>query len=128
MTSFMTLFFVFLSLFTLSFASPLHLDARDVYAPPVTYPHKGTVWKVDQLHNVTWDTSNPPKQITNTKGIILLADKGILDVDNPLAQGFNILQGHVVVKVPNVKPGKEFAIVLIGDSGNTSPRFTIESA
>src|ERR1700733_6505004 len=41
MTSFTTLFFVFLSIFTLSFAAPLHLDARDVYAPPVTYPRKG---------------------------------------------------------------------------------------
>lgn len=34
-------------------AAPV-LDARDVYVPPITYPHKGTVWHSGQRHNVTW--------------------------------------------------------------------------
>jgi len=127
MTSFTTLFFVFLSLFTLSFAAPLHLDARDVFVPHITSPHAGTIWKVGEHYKVTWDTSNAPKHITNSKGKLLLADNGIQDVDKPLAQNFEILQGHVVVKVPKVKPGKNYAVVLIGDSGNLSPQFTIEA-
>ena len=30
------------------------LEKRDVYAPPVLYPHAGTVWYSGQKHNVTW--------------------------------------------------------------------------
>ena len=33
-------------------ASPL--EKRDVFIPPVTYPHAGTVWYSGQTHNVTW--------------------------------------------------------------------------
>ena len=43
--------------FLLSFlavVSALPLAVRDVFVPPVTYPHTGTVWKVGQHHNVTW--------------------------------------------------------------------------
>src|ERR1700691_3158155 len=31
--------------------------------------------------------------------------------DHPLAQGFNILDGHVVIQVPKVSPGKKYAVV-----------------
>ena len=30
------------------------LEKRDVYSPPVLYPHSGTVWYSGQTHNVTW--------------------------------------------------------------------------
>lgn len=30
------------------------LEKRDVYTPPVLYPHAGTVWYKGQTHNVTW--------------------------------------------------------------------------
>jgi hypothetical protein len=74
------------------------VQTRDVYVPPVLYPHNGTVWKVGSYHNVTWygcshlrsmsaplyllcrrDTSNPPANITNKKGIIVLAKAGRLN-------------------------------------------------
>lgn len=29
-------------------------ETRDVYSPPVLYPHAGTVWYSGQRHNVTW--------------------------------------------------------------------------
>jgi hypothetical protein len=36
-------------------ATPLALhEKRDVFVPPVLYPHAGTVWFVGQTHNVTW--------------------------------------------------------------------------
>ena len=35
-------------------ASAVPVETRDVYVPPVTYPHKGTVWYSGQRHNVTW--------------------------------------------------------------------------
>jgi hypothetical protein len=34
-----------------------------------------------------------------------------IHTDHPLAQNFDILKGHVMVKVPKVKPGKKFALV-----------------
>ena len=30
------------------------LEKRDVFVPPVLYPHNGTVWTIGQRHNVTW--------------------------------------------------------------------------
>ncbi|KAI0335807.1 hypothetical protein GY45DRAFT_1228101, partial [Cubamyces sp. BRFM 1775] len=105
--------------------SALPLAVRDVFVPPVTYPHAGTVWKVGQHHNVTWDTSNAPAQITNKVGKVVLAKGGILDNEHPLAKDFDILLGHIEVKVPNVEPGHDYTIVLFGDSGNDSAEFTI---
>ncbi|KAH9851825.1 hypothetical protein C2E23DRAFT_732395 [Lenzites betulinus] len=111
----------------LAVASALPLEQRDDFVPPVTFPHAGTVWFVGQRHNVTWDTSNAPKQITNRQGKIVLAKGGLLDngMPHPLATGFDILLGRTEVTVPNVTPGSDYTIVLFGNSGNDSPEFTI---
>ncbi|KII86653.1 hypothetical protein PLICRDRAFT_43293 [Plicaturopsis crispa FD-325 SS-3] len=125
-TSFTTLCLTFLALLAMAFAAPVQLGARDVFVPPVTYPHTGTVWKAGARHNVTWDTSNPPKQITNPNGTVVLAKAYRLkDLDHPLASGFSILDGRVEITVPDVAPGDDYEIVLFGDSGNYSQNFTI---
>jgi hypothetical protein len=50
--------YLFFFLFTISsFAAPTRdqsIEKRDVFVPPVTYPHAGTVWKFGQKHHVTW--------------------------------------------------------------------------
>ncbi|KNZ79460.1 hypothetical protein J132_09610 [Termitomyces sp. J132] len=113
------------SLFAISSAAtPSDLTRRDVFVPPVTYPHNGTVWKVQQHHNVTWDTSNHPVNITNKIGHIMLR-KGGLTTPLVLAAGFDILLGRIEVQVPWVLNGNNYQIVLFGDSGNFSPTFTI---
>ncbi|KAI0647624.1 hypothetical protein C8Q79DRAFT_960456 [Trametes meyenii] len=119
-------FFALFGAFQIAAAAPLaELEKRDVYVPPVLYPHAGTVWYKGQTHNVTWDVSNPPKQITNKIGRIMLR-KG--DVSTPLilAKGFDILKGHIEVTVPWVEEGTDYSVVLFGDSGNFSPKFTIK--
>ncbi|OCH88477.1 hypothetical protein OBBRIDRAFT_780108 [Obba rivulosa] len=121
-----TLFFFLLSLFALAAAAPV-IQIRDVFVPPVTYPHAGTVWYVGQHHNVTWETAGAPVNITNKIGRVVLAKGGIEDINHPLATNFSILDGRVVVKVPDVEPGNDYAIVLFGDSGNFSPNFTIQA-
>lgn len=126
--NFMSLFqtiFIFICLVN---ALPLTHDLvkRDVYVPPVLYPRNGTVWSVGQRHNVTWDTSNPPKQITNRQGMIVLR-KGDLTTPLILANGFDILRGHIEITVPFVFGGSDYSVVLFGDSGNFSPTFTIKS-
>ena len=43
---------LFLALLAVVSAGPL--TKRDVFVPPVLYPHNGTVWTIGQRHNVTW--------------------------------------------------------------------------
>ncbi|KAF7795318.1 hypothetical protein EIP86_006474 [Pleurotus ostreatoroseus] len=124
MTSIVNTFVLFF-LAIAAVVSALPVAVRDVYAPPITYPHAGTVWTVGQRHNVTWDTTNPPKQITNSIGQIILAKNGIEDWSAPLAANFSILLGRIEVTVPDVESGTDYSLVLFGDSGNYSPEFTI---
>ncbi|KAI0351551.1 hypothetical protein OH77DRAFT_1439225 [Trametes cingulata] len=119
--------FALLALFApLAAAVPVtELEKRDVYVPPVLYPHSGTVWYKGQRHNVTWDVSDPPVNITNKVGMILLR-KGDITTPLILAQGFDILAGRTEVTVPWVLEGDDYSVVLFGDSGNFSEEFTIK--
>lgn len=78
LSSALTLLFgaLLFSLIAFVSAAPITLDARDVFVPPITYPHAGTVWKAGARHNVTWSTDNAPVNITNSKGMIVLAKNG----------------------------------------------------
>ncbi|KAJ7596074.1 hypothetical protein C8J56DRAFT_884203 [Mycena floridula] len=121
------LFFLLLGgLGYLTTANAFPLEQRDVFVPPVTYPHANAVWKVGEHHHVTWDASNPPKQITNGQGLIMLRKAG-LATPLILANGFDILLGKIEVTVPFVLNGSDYQIILFGDSGNFSPTFTISS-
>lgn len=44
----------FATLFSLVSAAPVDVFKRDVFVPPITYPHAGTVWAANSHHNVTW--------------------------------------------------------------------------
>ncbi|KAJ3540115.1 hypothetical protein NM688_g6268 [Phlebia brevispora] len=100
-------------------------DKRDVWDPKMTYPHAGVVWKYGQKHNVTWETADQPKQITNSNGFILLRSE---DDETPvlLAWNFDVRVGYVEVTVPPVLTGQNYSLVLFGDSGNWGDQFTIE--
>ncbi|CDO72631.1 hypothetical protein BN946_scf184985.g50 [Trametes cinnabarina] len=120
---FFALFGVFSSL---AAAVPVaEMEKRDVFVPPVTYPHAGTVWYKGQRHNVTWDTTNHPVNITNKLGRIMLR-KGDITTPLILAKDFDILLGRIEVTVPWVIPDSDYSVVLFGDSGNFSPEFTIK--
>ncbi|KAM6502257.1 hypothetical protein JOM56_002234 [Amanita muscaria] len=118
--------FSLFSLFALVFSLPIVI--RDVYVPPILTPKAGDVWVIGEKRTVTWDTSNPPQSITNKIGEIYLREGDKTLLDSPLAQGFDILLGTMEVTVPNVTPGNDYMIVLMGDSGNWSPPFSIVSA
>jgi hypothetical protein len=54
-TTFKLMLAIFASLFiALAAAVPVSLNTRDVFVPPVLFPHAGTVWKIGSHHNVTW--------------------------------------------------------------------------
>ncbi|KAG1885031.1 hypothetical protein F4604DRAFT_1676456 [Suillus subluteus] len=122
MISFTTFILTLLALFSLSLSAPMR---RDVFVPPIIYPHASVVWIAGQHHNVTWETDDAPVNITNGIGRVYLATNTIIDLDHPLAVGFNILDGRVAIQVPSVPTGQNYSIVLFGDSGNYSPQFTI---
>jgi len=108
------------------------LSQRDVWVPPIITPNAETSWTIGSNQTVTWDTSNPPSQVSNPIGTLLLghlepdgAGGENLDVDHPLARNFSLYDGSVTITVPNVVPGDNYIVVLIGDSGNASPEFKI---
>lgn len=126
-TSFIcTLFLAFFSMMSLVNALPVEFQQADVYSPLVLYPNASTIWKVGTIYNVTWDNSNAPKDITNSVGKIQLR-KGGQTLPEVLAEGFDILSGIHEIQVPQVTPGSDYSIVLMGDSGNFSPEFEIEN-
>ncbi|KZT23478.1 hypothetical protein NEOLEDRAFT_1069546 [Neolentinus lepideus HHB14362 ss-1] len=97
---------------------------RDVYDPRITNPQASTVWVVEDNAEATWDTSDMPQHVTNPKGKLVL---GYIEdsSDHPLADGFDISEGHIKFRVPRVEPRNDYIVVLFGDSGNRSPTFTI---
>ncbi|KAH9851823.1 hypothetical protein C2E23DRAFT_732406 [Lenzites betulinus] len=105
-----------------------------VFRPQIISPAAGTVWPAGSVQTLTWDTSNIPEDAKNQTGLALLGyivgntTDEHLDVANPLATGFPITAGAANVTVPDVPARDDYVVVLFGDSGNTSPKFTITNA
>ncbi|SJL03147.1 uncharacterized protein ARMOST_06493 [Armillaria ostoyae] len=99
--------------------------ALDVYVPRITSPNAGDTWVSGSTYTVTWDTSDAPAQITNQQGAIFLR-KGSKTQTPALASGFSILDGATNVTVPETATiGDDYVVVLFGDSGNWSGKFSI---
>ncbi|KAI0830543.1 hypothetical protein BC628DRAFT_1313000 [Trametes gibbosa] len=110
----------------------VYILPRDVWSPPIIEPDASTVWTVGSMVKVSWDTSTRPEHVTSWVGKLVLGftddnedTNEHLDLNDPLADGFNLTQGHVMVRVPDVTASNEYIVVLFGDSGNKSPQFTI---
>ncbi|KAF6751519.1 hypothetical protein DFP72DRAFT_816414 [Ephemerocybe angulata] len=113
---------------TMVMAVPIaSLERRDVFSPPVIRPGAGEVWPKGTWQMVVWNTTNAPEQITNPVGKIVLrsVDKGRLLLDKPLATGFNILDGKYNLTVRNDIDAGQYQVVIMGDSGNWGPTFSV---
>jgi hypothetical protein len=100
-------------------------------APPVVYPSNGTTWERGSNQSVTWSTDNIPEEAQKYLVTILLGflanGSENLDIKRPLAAQIPIMQGTAPVTVPtNLTAGNNYIVAVIGDSGNTSPAFTIQ--
>jgi len=128
-----TLFF--LSLFSSVLSLTLPLFRRDVFVPPILYPTKTTVWRVGEEYHVIWNITSPPAQISNPFGQIYLrkgGEQGLTDLGNLLMGDFHISAiDRIKITVPAryrdepLTTGDDYRIVLMGNSGNWSPEFTI---
>lgn len=108
------------------------LDKRIVYNPHITSPTSSTVWHAGKTYTVTWDTSDLPTEAQGYKGMIKL---GYLPADGSggenlrwdLADGFPIKDGQTQVKLPaDLEERNDYIVVVMGDSGNASQKFTIK--
>ncbi|KAK0184917.1 hypothetical protein F5146DRAFT_1072651, partial [Armillaria mellea] len=99
---------------------------RDIFSPPVLSPTTGTTWMVKTTQTVYWDTSSPPDNITGRNSSTIRLAKGGSQLPVVLADGFDILLGKIGIEVPWVTEGDDYAIVLMGDSGNVGKQFSIQ--
>ncbi|KIK62843.1 hypothetical protein GYMLUDRAFT_164196 [Collybiopsis luxurians FD-317 M1] len=126
-----------LSAVTLSHASPVPplnsagrppaAEARamlDVWAPTIFTPNASSVWAEGKQYNVTWDTSDAPQNISNAASVVLGNNTRL--TDRVLAANFDLRRGWVTVTCPDdIFPGKNYSIILFGDSGDQSQQFSI---
>ncbi|KAF9267295.1 hypothetical protein L218DRAFT_803766, partial [Marasmius fiardii PR-910] len=108
-------------------ASPLL--PRIVFNPNITVPNANTVWEVGTTQTVKWDITGLPDE-TLTGMVVLGHLEGNdpnehLMLNPPLAQGFLLKDGQVDVTIPGVASRSDYIVVVFGDSGNASPKFTI---
>jgi hypothetical protein len=115
-----------LSASTIILAAPVEFATRDVWVPKILYPTDETVWHVGETYDLTWALDQKPESVTNPIGTVYLSKNGRLDIDHPLAKGFELTDGSVPVTIAeDAVSGSDYAVVLMGDSGNASPTFTI---
>ncbi|KAF9185136.1 hypothetical protein BGZ49_004351 [Haplosporangium sp. Z 27] len=113
------------------FALACSMASAVIINPQIKSPKRRDVWVVGSTETVTWSTKDIPANSQQT-GTLLLGYKttGLdehLDVDHPLAKNFKLSAGKVNIKVPKVSPKTTYIVVLMGDSGNASPEFTIKN-
>ncbi|KAF5319666.1 hypothetical protein D9619_008649 [Psilocybe cf. subviscida] len=100
---------------------PAGITPLDVFVPTIIQPNSASVWTAGQQEVVVWDTSNAPASISNGAAVTLSG----LGSAQPLASGFDLRAGQVIVTVPaNVTKGTH-TITLFGDSGDVSQAFQI---
>ncbi|KDQ27028.1 hypothetical protein PLEOSDRAFT_1043604 [Pleurotus ostreatus PC15] len=108
------------------------LERRIVWNPEITQPNRRTLWNRNTTATISWNASAIPKGAYEQKGKVVLGwlnpnlgGGEHLNIEHPLAHGFNLRDGHVQITVPQVAPRDDYIVVLFGDSGNASPNFSI---
>ncbi|WFD01122.1 hypothetical protein MYAM1_003883 [Malassezia yamatoensis] len=106
------------------------LQSRTVYTPKITYPTNKTQWTAGKKVHVSWETDQLPSAAKAESGFIKL---GHLDsnsdgehLNQTLAKNFKLGNGNVSFTLPqDIESRDDYIVVLFGDSGNKSPKFTI---
>ncbi|KZV73716.1 hypothetical protein PENSPDRAFT_626973 [Peniophora sp. CONT] len=103
-----------------------------VVAPAFIAPTGGESYKIGTNQTASWDTSKIDEEAKDYTGVLYLgyadgdSSDEHLDVAHPLAYGFKLIDGTVNYTVPsNATARPNYFLVLVGDSGNVSPKFSI---
>ncbi|KAI0313935.1 hypothetical protein OF83DRAFT_1175205 [Amylostereum chailletii] len=102
-----------------------------VVTPMVTQPAGNETYTVASVQTAKWDTSQLNEDSKEYTGSLLLgySESGSssehLDISHPLASGFKLKDGQVNYTIPEVQDRNTYFVVLMGDSGNKSPEFSI---
>ena len=101
-----------------------------VYSPKITYPTAKTQWAAGKKAHVSWDVDSLPDEMKNQKSMIKLghiSGNSLNEhLNQTLAKGFKLGSGNVSFTVPkDLEARDDYIVVLFGDSGNASPKFTI---
>lgn len=119
--------FTLTGLISLAVSTPVNVQ-REVFDPPVLVPNANTVWQAGTVQTVVWNTSTLPEGISNL-GEITLRIQNNGTFGSVIANGFPLLAGSQAVLLPaDLETRDDYFIILFGDSGNTSPDFTILAA
>lgn len=121
------------------FAFMASLANAIVINPTITTPNSGTKWRAGQTVTIKWDTtysdgtSNVPIPETSIGyiklGYLESGDEYNEHLQWDLASGFKLAAGSQSVTLPSDLETKTgYIIVLMGDSGNASAKFTIRAA
>ncbi|KDQ25441.1 hypothetical protein PLEOSDRAFT_1044780 [Pleurotus ostreatus PC15] len=105
-------------------------DSEIVYNPPVTYPTESATITAGRPFAVTWNTKGAPDESKSSViKVVLGHGRGKnehLDNAHPLAEKIPIMEGKTHVVVPQDTPPRgDYFVVVMGDSANKSPTFTI---
>ncbi|KAI9487214.1 MAG: hypothetical protein EXX96DRAFT_70368 [Benjaminiella poitrasii] len=118
----------------------ISLTSAIVINPKITVPNSSTKWRAGNTYVVKWKTTyndgNQDVAIPDEyKGTIKL---GYLEKNDPynehllwddLASGFKLNAGSQSITLPSdLETKRSYIIVLMGNSGNASPKFTIQAA
>ncbi|KAI9264166.1 hypothetical protein BDA99DRAFT_437680, partial [Phascolomyces articulosus] len=99
-----------------------------------TIPNSGTKWRAGETYTVQWKTTvlgeNIPDNVNGTIKLGFLEEGSISEnLRWDLAKDFRLNSGSQSVTLPGDLETKiSYIIVVMGDSGNASPKFTIRGA
>ncbi|KAI9494647.1 hypothetical protein BDB00DRAFT_817669 [Zychaea mexicana] len=105
-----------------------------VWNPEITTPNSGTKWRAGESYTVQWKPSingeNIPEGVNGMIKLGYLEDGSINEhLYWDLASGFPLNKGAQSITLPaDLETKTSYIVVLMGDSGNASPKFTIKAA
>ncbi|KAI9029575.1 hypothetical protein CLU79DRAFT_734698 [Phycomyces nitens] len=121
--------FIIVALFSL-----LSLASAIVWNAPITSPSSGTKWRAGGTYTVKWKTTvagmQIPEGVTGSLKLGYLIGSDYNEHLNwDLGSGFALNKGAYTITLPSDLTARTtYIVVLMGDSGNASKKFTIQSS
>ncbi|KAI8879922.1 hypothetical protein K501DRAFT_287140 [Backusella circina FSU 941] len=123
---------------TVAFFALIAVASALVINPKISTPNAATKWRAGESYTVKWDTTffngEEEQDIPdNYSGALKLGYLVGNDLNEhlywDLASGFKLNSGSQTITLPDdLETKRDYIIVLMGNSGNASPRFFIQAS